>query len=142
MGQSDLPPCFYRVSAKALILNAEKKFLLFQEENGIYDLPWWGVDWGESPQTCIARELQEEAWLTVRHIASHPSYFFTVRHLKKNFRIANPIYETTIEESALTHFTPSSAAINYGFFTKEEAEKLQIYPNIQEFLKIFNPNNH
>jgi hypothetical protein len=39
MEQSALPPCFYRISAKALVLNNEGKILLLQEENGIWDLP-------------------------------------------------------------------------------------------------------
>jgi hypothetical protein len=77
----------------------------------------------------------------VKRIADTPSYFLISR-LPKGFRVANPIYETEIEEAELAHFTSSREAADYGFFTKEEAEKLQTNPNVQEFVKIFTPNNH
>ncbi|MDR0608408.1 MAG: hypothetical protein LBG52_09030 [Candidatus Peribacteria bacterium] len=76
----------------------------------------------------------------MKKVAEQPSYFLTSYH--NSFRTAIPIYETVIEEEALTHFTPSREAIDYGFFTKEETEKLWTYPSIQEFVKIFSPTNH
>jgi ADP-ribose pyrophosphatase YjhB (NUDIX family) len=52
---------YYRLSVKALILDsARTKFLLVQEDNGKWELPGGGLDWGESPQDGVAREIREE----------------------------------------------------------------------------------
>jgi len=50
----------YRVSAKALIYNENKQFLLIQEKKGIRDFPGGGIEYGETPQEAIKRELSEE----------------------------------------------------------------------------------
>ncbi len=39
-------------------------------------------------------------------------------------------------------FLPSEECIEIWFFTLEEAKNLDTYPNIQEFLKHYNPENH
>ena len=50
----------YRLSAKALIYNEEHKFLLIKEAKGIRDFPGGGIEYGETPQETIQRELSEE----------------------------------------------------------------------------------
>lgn len=56
-----IPNNFYRVSIKALILNkARTKFAAVLEDNGYWELPGGGLDWGESPETCLRREILEE----------------------------------------------------------------------------------
>ena len=85
--------------------------------------------------------MQEEVGVSVQSVAKYPSYFFTF-HDRKGYRSANLVYETVILEEELQHFQPSDECVEYGFFTKEEAEKMQIYPNVQEFLNHFNPDNH
>lgn len=45
--KSEIPKCFYRVSIKALILDETKtRFLVTQKENGEWELPGGGLEWG------------------------------------------------------------------------------------------------
>ena len=54
----EVPECFYRISIKALVLNETKdKFLICQEENGMWDLPGGGLDWETKPQEDLQREI-------------------------------------------------------------------------------------
>ncbi len=53
--------------------------------------------------------------------------------------IANILYETKLQNF---DFKPSKECIEIGFFTLEEAKKLETYPNIQVFLSQYNPANH
>ncbi len=71
-------------------------------------------------------------------MAEQPSYFFTSTN-RKGVNIVNVLYETTLKD---LNFTPSEECIELGFFTLDEAKTLQTFPNIQSFLKIYNPANH
>lgn len=135
-----IPNWFYRTSAKALILNDEKKFLLAREEKW-WELPWGGLEYWENPQEGIKRELAEEMGITVKNVKENPSYFLTTQ--KKNWIwIANIIYETTIDLNDLLNFKPSDECLEVKFFDVEQAKKEELFPNVQEFIKMFDPNNH
>ena len=136
----NIPNWFYRTSAKALILNEEKKFLLAREEKW-WELPWWGLEYWENPQDWIKRELAEEMGITVKNVSETPSYFLTTQK-KNGVRIANIIYETSVDLSDLLKFKPSDECLEVKFFDIEQAKKEELFPNVKEFIKIFNPNNH
>jgi len=135
-----IPNWFYRTSAKALILNEEKKFLLTREEKW-WELPGWGLEFWETPQDWIKRELEEEMWIQAKKVNETPSYFFTTQK-KNGVRIANVIYETKIDLNDLLNFKPSDECLEVKFFDVEEAKNEELFPNAEEFIKIFNPNNH
>ena len=139
MEKWNIPPCFYRVSVKALIHNNEWRFLLIKEENNLWELPGGWVDYGEDLRECLKREILEEMWLETTYISDEPYYFFTSTSLNKSKNIVNALYETKVKDY---NFTPSEECKEIWFFTPEEAKKLQTYPNIQEFLKHYNPQNH
>lgn len=130
-----IPNNFYRTSIKALILNEEKKFLLMLEKNGFWELPGGGLNFGETTDECLRRELREEAGLTITYIAKQPSYFLTGLNLKNQWK-SIVVYETTVKDLAIT---PSDECIEVDFFTKEEALKEKLYPTVKSFVKIFDP---
>lgn len=135
MNEFTIPACFYRVSVKALILDENNRFLLVREENGLWELPGGGLDFGESPQTGIAREIMEEMGLTTVFIAEQPSYFFPAKNPKEQF-IVNAVYETQV---AHLDFQPSPECLEIRFYTFDEVleNSTQMYPNILEFVKYF-----
>ena len=131
-----IPDCFYRVSVKALIFDEEKRFLLVKEDNGFWELPGGGLDFGENPQEGIKRELLEEMGVKTTFIAEKPSYFLTTKNFK-NIHIANILYETKIEN---LNFTPSAECVEIKFFTKEEVlQENKLFPNVLEFAKMYKP---
>lgn len=135
-----IPNCFYRVSAKALVLDEEKeRFLLLREDNNMRDLPWGWLDFWEDQKEGIIRELKEEMWLEAIWINNTPSYFVTAYRPNKNFRIANILYEVKLKN---LDFIASDECQEIKFFNKEEAEKLNLHPNVKEFIKQFNSENH
>lgn len=53
--------CFYRVSIKAVIRDADGDVLVVKEKNNpSWNLPGGGMDYGEDEQQALARELKEE----------------------------------------------------------------------------------
>ena len=131
--------CYYRVSAKACITNAEWKMLLCREDTGHWDIPGGGVDHGEEIHDTLKREIMEEMWLKVISISSQPLYTY----ISESSGVASPkrpicllIYKTEVEN---LDFTPSSECEEIWFFSIEEALEVKLYhPNIkvmQELMK-------
>ena len=108
---------FYRTSVKALIKHSEGKILLSKEENGMWELLGGGLDHGETPQTGLVREVQEETGLKVHSIAIQPSYYVTFPVVERNYYAANVIFEAKIDS---LDFTPSDECIALEYFSSEE----------------------
>jgi len=90
----NIPNTFYRIGAKALVLDKDGKFLLIKEKNDFWELPGGGIEWGESAQETIKREVMEEMNINVLSAADNPSYFLTTTIIQGPFvgqKIANII---------------------------------------------------
>lgn len=135
----DIPECYYRVSAKALILDSTRtKFLVVKEEDGRWELPGGGIDHGEVPTETITREIREEMGLMVQSVASQPSYFITFLNVT-GFWMGNALYETVVAD---LDFTPSNECIEVRFVTPKEAKELNAFPNVGQLADIFEPKKH
>ncbi len=131
---------YYRLSVKALIFDYTlTKFLLVQEDNGKWELPGGGLDWGESPEEGIRREIKEEMGLTVTCVASQPTYLTTVARDSDGRWIANVLFETEVKDF---NFTPSNECVALKFVTPEEAKNLPLFITFKKFLEVFDVNNH
>lgn len=136
----EIPECFYRVSVKALILNETRdKFLICEEESGIWELPGGGLDWGSTPQGDLPREISEEMGLEVTMVADNPCYFITDQTLRRKQWIVNVLYETEVKH---LNFTPSDECVNIKFVDKEDIQTMNVFPTIKKLGEMFNPSNH
>lgn len=132
---SEIPNSYYRISVKALILDESRtKFLILEEENHKYDFPGGGLDFGETPQDCIVRELKEECGIIATSVASSPSHFITFKHDQKGDWRINIFYETTV---ASLDFTPSEECIAVKFVSPEEVKNLDVYSSVTKFAEQF-----
>jgi len=137
---TNVPECFYRVSVKALVLSETKdKFLICEDENGVWELPGGGLDWGSTPQEEIKREIREEMGLVTTKVADNPSYFVTGQTLDRGAWIANVVYETELEH---LNFTPSDECVSVKFVNKNDLKDLNAFTTVKELADIFNPDNH
>lgn len=141
MNKDIIPNCFYRISVKALVLNHTRdKFLICQEEDGRWELPGGGLDWGETPQSDLPRELMEEMGLQATWIAEHPSYFFTVAKVgEPGIWICNVLYETRLEH---LNFTPSDECVAIDWISSENADQFKQFPNVSMLVQQFDPAQH
>lgn len=130
----EIENAWYRISAKALIYNAEWKVLLCREESGLWDFPGGWLDHGEYVETCIKRELYEEMGLKVMHICSTPKVFVTAHKPKSTSRpwISNICYEVQVQDF---EFTPSDECVEIWFFSPQEILELDTIVNAQVIAK-------
>lgn len=137
---NEIPNCYYRVSVKALILNETRdKFLICEEENGVWELPEGGLDWGATPQEDLPREISEEMGLKVLWVADNPSYFITSQTLIRKQWIVNVLYETELEN---LNFTPSDECVNIKFVDKNDLRDITFFPAVQKLAEMFKSENH
>lgn len=54
------PNTIYRVTVKAFITDSQNRVLVVKEGIGSWGLPGGGLDYGELPQDCLKREINEE----------------------------------------------------------------------------------
>ncbi len=136
-----IPDCFYRVSIKGLILNEKRdKFLIGKDEAGFWDLPGGGLEWEETPQDDLTREVEEEMNLTVTKTASRPCYFFTGRQtVNPDIHIANIIYECQVDNF---DFTPSPECLEIKFVDSKDITDLEVSDCVMKLMQIFDPKNH
>lgn len=135
---TSIPENYYRTSIKALVLNEGNKFLLIRESDGRWEIPGGGMDHGETPEACLRREIKEEMGLSVTYVSKQPSYFFSDNNPKYEY-VANVLYEVKLVH---LDFKPSNECTEIRFFTKEEALKENLFPNVKVFLNVFDPKNH
>ncbi len=136
-----VPNCFYRVSIKGLILNEKKdKFLIGRDEAGFWDLPGGGLEWGETPQDDLAREVEEEMNLTITKTASRPCYFLTGKQtVNPNIHIVNIIFECQVDNF---DFTPSPECLEIKFVDSKDIIELEVSDGAIKLVQIFDPQNH
>lgn len=129
--------CYYRISVKGIAFDESGRFLLTREDNGKWELLGGGLEHEEDPMRGLKREIKEETGLEVTWVSPYPRYFITTKRFGHETYIANIIYEITL---ANLHFVPSEECQELRFFTVEEAIKEDLFPNVRQFLAVFDPN--
>lgn len=120
---------YYRVSLKALVWDkSHNKFLVLREDNGYWELPGGGFDWGETVEKCLKREIKEELSLAVAAIAKSPSYFLFGKNMSGKQSV-NIVYEVKLKD---LKFKPSPEAEEIRFVTPKEALKMNSWRNVRE----------
>ena len=137
---NNIPNRFYRVSVKALILNETRdKFLVCKEENGIWELPGGGLDWGKKPQEELVREVAEEMGLKVTRVADDPSYFIADQAIDGTIWFVNVVYETEVEH---LDFTASDECVDIMFVDKTNLGDIKPFPSVVKLVDMFDPGKH
>lgn len=132
MPTNSYPPCFYRVSTKALIYK-DNKVLLIKEDNGMWELPGGGLEVNESFTDGIKRELEEEIGVKAIDIPNQPTFIWKL--IDKN-GVPKIMMAFKVEVDSFDFKGKAEESVGFGFFTKEEIEKMNLHPNIMELPKL------
>lgn len=129
----------FRVSVKGIAVDETGRFLLAKEDNGKWELLGGGLDHGEDPIAALKREINEETGLEIIEVSATPKYFVTAPKVGREGYVANVIYEVKLKN---LDFIPSDECVELRFFNKEEASKEELFPQVEKFIEVFNPELH
>lgn len=123
----EIDDCLYRVATKALIVE-DDKVLLVQE---IPELYWGfsggGVDFGESVETSLFREIEEELGVPINEVTSDLQIaHHTIGTVVDGIPRMNLFYRISLPKEKIKK-TDHVAA--WGWFTKDEFMNLNMSPS-------------
>ena len=81
---AQLPTSYYRVSAKAIVFDDQKRLLVSRDDKGEWEIPGGGWEFGEPLDECIRRELTEE--LQAKVVAVNDILFVYVQRTERNIQ--------------------------------------------------------
>lgn len=130
-----IPPCFYRVSIKALIHNEKGEVLFLQEDNGLWELPGGGLEHGETFQNGLERELQEECGLQLKEISTTPTYVWTKKPIKNNREEHWVWLVFSVTTTGEVKIANTEECVDARFFPLDQLHTLTLHPNIEPLLE-------
>jgi ADP-ribose pyrophosphatase YjhB (NUDIX family) len=137
--EQEIPDGFYRVSIKGLILDeTRKKFAVILEDNGWWELPGGGLNWGESPEVCLKREIKEEMGLTVTEVGPFPSYYLIGKNMRGRWSLGL-VFEIKVGD---LEFVPSDECREIKFVAPEEVGSINAFRTVKELAAQFAGRKH
>jgi ADP-ribose pyrophosphatase YjhB (NUDIX family) len=142
----NFPDCFYRVTVKGMYVR-DGKLLLAREidTHGIehWVLPGGGLDFGESIESGLQREIHEEMGVDVVNMSKAPLYTWTWRF--ENTSTEQWFYACVlayrIELSSLD-ITVNNECLEIAFFDQDELKSLTgLDRQMTPLAEIFNPDD-
>lgn len=136
----EIPNTYYRVTAKALILDESKKrFLVGKNEHGKWLLLGGGLEYGETVEQCLGRELKEETGLEIVTMNPSPAYVIPGQRDDGKWAI-DMVHEVIVRD--LDVFRPSPECVEIRFVSVAEAKELVSFKALQRFAQAFDPTAH
>jgi 8-oxo-dGTP pyrophosphatase MutT (NUDIX family) len=141
------PDAFYRVVAKGLCVRDRRILLvkdfsspLYAEAGGLWELPGGGVDFGETPQDALRREIREEMGLEPISVATNPMYFWSYKRLNKRDMPWHWVLILGFRfDVANLDFIPSDECREMGFFSPEELIAAPVGDQMEPLRTLFDP---
>lgn len=121
---NDIDDCLYRVALRALIIK-DDKVLLVKESEAWWAFPGGGVDHGETIESTLAREIEEELGVPAGEVNSDLQIaYYNIGNVVNGVPRMNLFFKVSIPEQLLVK---TSHVVDSGWFTKEEFMKLDLH---------------
>ncbi|WP_425529159.1 NUDIX hydrolase [Leptospira levettii] len=130
-----------RVRVAALIQDPKGKILLVQQQkkqSGYWLLPGGGIEFGESGEEALKRELREELSLEV----SHTEFLLLNESIDPNKKrhLIQIVFLTKVKELLPVLNAKEKAISGFGYFTPKEILSMDLRPDIKHFFRIKSTN--
>lgn len=130
-----------RVRVAALIQDSKGKILLVQQQkkkSGYWLLPGGGIEFGESGEEALKRELKEELSLEV----SHTEFLLLNESIDPNKKrhLIQIVFLTKVRELLPVLNAKEKAISGFGYFSPKEILSMDLRPDIKHYFRAKNTN--
>lgn len=119
--------CLYRVAVRALIVQDDKVLLVKEKDDEWWALPGGGVDHGETVQSTLTREVEEELGVPADKVTSDFKLaYYTIGSVVNAIPRMNLFFKATLPVEMLRK---TSDVAEWEWFTKGEFLVARLHPS-------------
>ena len=127
---NDIDDCLYRVAAKAVIVQNGKVLLVREIPEMWWGFPGGGVDHGETVQSSLARECEEELGVPAKEVTSDFKIaHYTIGTVVNGIPRMNLFFKVSLPEELLKKTTHVA---ELGWFTEDAFTELHMSPSYDD----------
>lgn len=121
---NDIDDCLYRVAVRVLIIQ-DNKILLVKENEGWWAFPGGGVDHGETIESTLVREIEEELGIPTKGISSDfKIVYYNIGNIVSAVPRMNLFFKASVLEELLGE---TDHIAQWKWFTKDEFLDLDLH---------------
>ena len=115
---NDIDDCLYRVAIRVLIVQKDKVLLVKEADDEWWALPGGGVDHGETIESTLVREVEEELGVPTDKVSSDfEIVYYNIGNVVNAVPRMNLFFKATVPEEELGK---TDHVAEYKWFTKDE----------------------
>jgi ADP-ribose pyrophosphatase YjhB (NUDIX family) len=115
---NEIDDCLYRIAARALVIQGDKVLLIKEADDHWWALPGGGVDHGETIESAVIREVEEELGVPVDEISSDfQIVHYNIGSVVNSVPRMNLFFRVSMSESSLKKAAHTS---EWKWFTRTE----------------------
>lgn len=120
---NEIDNCLYRVAARALVVQNDKVLLVWENGSSWWQIPGGGVDYGETMESTLVREVEEELGVPAENVLSdYKIAYYDIGNVINGVPRMNLYFKVTVPENVVKKTEHVS---KFKWFTKDEFLKLK-----------------
>ena len=124
---NDIDDCLYRVAARVLIVQDDKILLVKETDDDWWALPGGGVDHGETIESTLVREVEEELGVPARDVSSDFQIaYYNIGNVVNGVPRMNLFFKASVPEKLLKK---TDHVAEWAWFPKDEFLKAGLNPS-------------
>lgn len=122
---NDIDDCLYRVAVRALVVQNDRILLIKETVDNWWALPGGGIDHGESIESALTREVEEELGVPAEKVSSDFEIaYYNIGNVLDGVPRMNLFFKASVPEDQLKQTDHVS---RWEWFTKDEFLKADLH---------------
>jgi 8-oxo-dGTP pyrophosphatase MutT (NUDIX family) len=122
---NEIDDCLYRVAARVLVIQDDKVLLVKETSDDWWALPGGGVDHGETIESTVMREVEEELGVPASEVSSDfQIVYYNIGNIVNAVPRMNLFFKVSVPETSLKKTDHVSG---WRWFTKDEFLRQELH---------------
>ena len=127
---NEIDDCLYRVAARVLVVQDGKVLLVREADDDWWALPGGGIDHGETIESTVAREIEEELGVPADRVSSDfKIVYYNIGNVVNAVPRMNLFFKVTIPE---TRLKKTDHVSEWRWFTKDEFMSQELHASYEK----------